>query len=97
MNNTKEGYKMNKKYDYITIERINCDWFIMRFKKVVHVSTKYQHKNSKYILIGKNELETILVNGLDHFLDNTMITIFKSKKSLVEKFKSEPFYKHLFN
>ncbi len=85
-----------KKFDYVSIDRVRCDWFIVRFKKVQHVSTKHAIKQSKYILVGKNELESILVNGLDCFLENTMITIFNSKKSLIQKFKHEPFYSHLF-
>ena len=75
---------MNK-FTYDSIERVKQDWFIVRFK------------NRKYILVGKSELESILVNGLVEFLNNTMITIFNSKKSLIERFKSEPFYKHLFS
>lgn len=57
-----------KKYDYTTIEKVKNGWFIMRYKKAVHVSTKYTAKNSHYILIGLNELQQILVNGLDDFL-----------------------------
>lgn len=86
-----------KKYDYVTIERTNNEgWFIIRFKKVNHISNKYQVKNSKYILVVKSELENILVNGLDTFLNDNIISIFNSKKSLVEKFKREPFYKFIF-
>lgn len=85
-----------KKYDYVTIEKVNNDWFIMRYKKAIHISTKYTIKNSRYILIGRNELQSILVNGLDEFLENTMITNYPSRKQLIEKFKREPFYKHLF-
>lgn len=75
---------MNK-FTYDSIERVKQDWFIVRFK------------NRKYILVGKSELESILINGLVEFLNNTMITIFNSKKSLIERFKNEPFYKHLFS
>lgn len=85
-----------KKYDYITIEKIKNGWFIMRYKKAVHISTKYTVKNSYYILIGLNELQQILVNGLDTFLQESMISSYPSRKQLVEKFKREPFYKQIF-
>lgn len=75
---------MNINLTYDSIERVKNNWFIVRFK------------NRKYILVGKNELESILVNGLSDFLDNTMITVYNSRKSLIDRFKSEPFYKHLF-
>lgn len=85
-----------KKYDYVTIDKVTDGWFIVRYKKAVHASTKYTVKNSRYILVGLNELQQILVNGLDSFLQETMISNYPSRKQLIEKFKREPFYKHIF-
>ena len=86
-----------KKYDYVTIERTKSEgWFIVRYKKAVHISTKYTVKNSRYILVTKSELIEILTNGLDNFLKNSMITWYHSKKALIDKNLREPFYKFIF-
>lgn len=80
-----------KKYTYQTIENVNGKWFIVSYNKTESLQSK-----KKYILVGITELQNILANGIDWFLQETMITSYSSKKSLVEKYRSEPFYKHLF-
>lgn len=86
-----------RQFNYQTIKQVNnSDWFILSFNKVSLLPSSRLNKK-KYILIGKSELQSILVNGMDWFLKETQIDRFNSKKALIEKFKREPFYKHLFN
>ena len=85
-----------RQFNYQTIEQVNnLDWFILSFNKVSLLPSSRLNKK-KYILIGKSELQSILVNGMDWFLRETQITRFNSKKELIEKFKREAFYSHLF-
>jgi hypothetical protein len=88
---------MTKQYDYITIEKVHTHWFIIRLKEVTKLQfTGKKNHNSKYILVSKSELQDILVNGLTEFLRKTMITIYRSRKALVDKNIHEPFYAYIF-
>lgn len=76
---------------YEKIERINYEWFIISYRKTEHLKGK-----KKYLFIGKSELVEILTYGFDAFMDKTMITSYPSRKALIERFKKEPCYRHLF-
>ena len=68
----------------LKMKSVKNNWYIVKFG------------DKKHILVGKRELIEIIENGIENYLDKYMITIFKSEKQLVEKFKNEVAYKHIF-
>ena len=80
-------------YIYKSIEVVNSDWFIVRYQRT-QPTRAYQA--NQYILVHFDELKQIITYGLDSLFDSYMIISFTSKKSLVERYKSEQMYKHLF-
>lgn len=68
----------------LKIKHVNLNWYIVKYGK------------TKHILVGKQELITIIEKGIEYFINKFMITIFKSEKQLVENFKREAAYKQIF-